>query len=335
MNNPLVSVCIPTYNGAKFIEKCLLSCLSQTYTEIEIIICDDCSEDLTPEIIKKLISENSRIKFIKNSTNLGLVGNWNVSLSYAKGDYIKLLFQDDWMEPDAIEQFVAAAKLNYGFVISKRNFILDSNASQKEEQYYKNEVNKLENYFHASESSHYFSVRDIAKLATDHIALNFIAEPSLIFFKRSLLKETGLYDNNLHQICDLEFNLRLAAFSGIYVVNQPLCSFSIHSDSTTNSNLSKKYFQLRFIEQAYFAFKVLKDPAFSSLQKYFSLIQKFKLNFYWRYRMYEANRYLDRNANRIEFLKDLEKYPLLKQSLLAEVIAIPLFYIVDLVKSRR
>lgn len=331
-NNPLVSICIPTYNGAEYIIKCIESALIQTYGNFEIIVNDDGSSDNTLEIVKEYAQKDCRIKVFQNASNKGLVDNWNTTLNLSSGEYIKWLFQDDWMEPNAIEEFVAAANKGYEFIISKRNFILADTATADDKDYFFNRLKKLENHFPSDEPYHYFTQKEIADFSTDYIALNFIAEPSLIFFKKSLLKTVGLYDNLLHQICDLEHSLRLASEVGIYIINKPLCHFAIHLNSATKSNLSKKYFQLRFTEQAYYAYKLLKNNSFNSLRKYFSFKQKLKLSLYYKYRMHEAKKYMAKQNNTTFYENSLSIYPFLKQSIISKLFLEPLFLSIDLLK---
>jgi glycosyltransferase involved in cell wall biosynthesis len=335
MNNPLVSICIPAYNGANYINKSITACLAQTYTNIEVIVCDDGSTDATFSLLNEWMQKDKRVKVFKNSSNLGLVGNWNATLGHASGEYIKWLFQDDWMEPTAIAEFVEVAQKGYGLIVSKRHFVLDAAATKEDELYYQQLVKKLEDHFPSSESGHLFTPASIANLATDYIALNFIAEPSLTFFKRSLALKTGPYDALLHQICDLDYNLRLAEEAGVYVINKPLCHFAIHANSTTSSNLNNKYFQLRFVEQSYFAYKLLQHPDYAALQKQFSLTQKLKLKLYYTYRMHEAKRFIAKQTDRSAYDSILRNYPFLKQSTMAEVLMTPVFAIIDVLKSRR
>ena len=330
----LVSICIPTYNGAQYIEKCIDTCIAQTYSNIEIIICDDCSTDATVELIKTLAQKDNRIKLYRNSNNKGLVGNWNATLSYAQGEYIKWLFQDDWMEPNAIEEFVVTAKQGFDFIISKRNFILEESATTQDKEYFNHQVKKLENHFPDSETGHYFLPIEIAVFVTDFIALNFIAEPSLIFFKRSLIDKVGLYDKLFHQICDLEYNVRLASEVGVYVINKALCHFAIHANSTTNSNIHQKYFQLRFIEQAYYAYKLVNDVAFKSLQNHLTFSQKAKLKLYYKYRIHEAKRFISKQSEDSLYKNALINYPFLKQDVIDMVVLAPLFMSIDMLKSR-
>jgi len=333
-SEPLISICIPTYNGSQYIEKCIESCLAQSYRNIEIIVCDDCSSDSLLNVLNPYLKKDCRITFYQNEKNLGLVGNWNKCMNYASGEYIKWLFQDDWMDVNAIEEFVEIANNGYDFIVSKRNFILNELATDEDKMYYSEKVKTLENYFNQDEVGCYFPTSKIKDIVVSNIALNFIAEPSLIFFKRTLIKEVGLYDHLFHQICDLEYNMRLASKVGVYVLNKPLCHFAIHAQSTTNANVNNKYFQLRFIEQAYYAYKLIHHNSFKSIQNLFSLKQKLKLILYYKYRMHEAKRYISHKDNQSNYSMAFINYPFLKPSVLDRTILLPIFRFIDLLKSR-
>jgi len=333
-SEPLISICIPTFNGSQYIEKCIESCLAQSYRNIEIIVCDDCSSDSIVNVLNPYLKKDCRITCYQNEKNLGLVGNWNKCMNYASGEYIKWLFQDDWMDVNAIEEFVEIANKGYDFIVSKRNFILNELATDEDKMYYSKKVKTLENYFNQDEIGCYFPTSKIKDIVVSNIALNFIAEPSLIFFKRTLIKEVGVYDHLFHQICDLEYNMRLASKVGVYVLNKPLCHFAIHAQSTTNANVNNKYFQLRFIEQAYYAYKLIHHNSFKSIQNLFSLKQKLKLILYYKYRMHEAKRYISHKDNQSNYSMAFINYPFLKPSVLDRTILLPIFRFIDLLKSR-
>lgn len=334
MKTPLISICIPTYNGENFIRKCIESCLVQSYSNFEIIVSDDLSTDNTFAIVKEYQLKDQRVKLNKNTSNLGLVGNWNAVLKLAQGEYVKWLFQDDWMEPTALEEFISAALKGFDFVVSKRNFILDAGAPQKDVDYYSKEVVKLENYFDITLTGFYFTNKQIAKLSINFIALNFIGEPSLTFFKRSLIENAGFCDEKFHQICDLEYNLRLASVAGVYVINKRLCSFAVHANSTTSKNLEEKHFQLRFIEQAYYAYKLLHNKVFNKLQSNLTLSDKFKLSIYYQYRIHEAGRYLSKNNLEDKYSNWLKIYPELSPTSIKHKMFKPIYLFLDIVKRR-
>ncbi|QDO93226.1 glycosyltransferase family 2 protein [Formosa sediminum] len=93
---PLVSIMIPTYNQAKYIENTIDSALSQDYSNLEIIISDDCSPDETQRICEKYLKKNCQIKYFRNKTNLGRVKNYHTTLfNRAKGEYVLNLDGDD------------------------------------------------------------------------------------------------------------------------------------------------------------------------------------------------------------------------------------------------
>ncbi len=105
--HPLVTIAIPTYNRADFLKQALESAVKQTYQNIEIIVSDNCSTDDT-EIVAKRFND-PRIRYFKQSKNIGANPNWNFCLKYAKGVYFLLLQDDDLIDHDFVEVCMKAA----------------------------------------------------------------------------------------------------------------------------------------------------------------------------------------------------------------------------------
>ena len=99
----LISIAMATYNGEKFIRQQLDSILLQSFADFELIICDDCSYDVTVEIIKQYQQKDSRINLYQNEKNLGFKKNFEKIISLCKGDYIALCDQDDIWTKDHLE----------------------------------------------------------------------------------------------------------------------------------------------------------------------------------------------------------------------------------------
>ena len=99
----LISVLIPTYNVEKYVESAVRSILEQTYTNIEVIIVDDCSTDNTYTILKKLSQIDGRVKLFRNDRNLKICQTLNKGLSYANGSYIARMDGDDISRPNRLE----------------------------------------------------------------------------------------------------------------------------------------------------------------------------------------------------------------------------------------
>jgi glycosyltransferase involved in cell wall biosynthesis len=92
-----VTIMIPTYNQARYVGKAIESALSQAYSNIEVVVSDDCSSDNTQEIVKKYITDD-RVKYFRNEQNLGRVANYRKTLyKYASGNYVLNLDGDDWL----------------------------------------------------------------------------------------------------------------------------------------------------------------------------------------------------------------------------------------------
>lgn len=118
MNNLLVSIIVPIYNSEAFLDKLIQSTINQTYKNIEIILVNDGSTDLSKEICDKYTFIDSRIKTI-HKDNGGLVSSRKTGLKMATGDYILYIDGDDWIELDLIENYIEAVlKYNADVVIS-------------------------------------------------------------------------------------------------------------------------------------------------------------------------------------------------------------------------
>ena len=103
MTNPLVSIIIPTYNRAEFLNKKIQNILNQTYKNIEIIIVNDCSTDNTIEVVKSYIEKGHNIKLFSNEINKKLPASINIGLKYIQGDYVTWCADDDIHDEKAIE----------------------------------------------------------------------------------------------------------------------------------------------------------------------------------------------------------------------------------------
>ncbi|MGP4952700.1 glycosyltransferase family 2 protein [Psychrobacter sp. T6-1] len=109
MSTPLISVVIPVYNKEDYLEKCLDSVVNQTYAALEIILINDGSTDRSPMICKEYADRDSRIRFI-DKDNQGVSITRNLGIHSSKGDWLYFLDSDDFLEVDAFEILIKAAK---------------------------------------------------------------------------------------------------------------------------------------------------------------------------------------------------------------------------------
>ena len=108
---PLVSVVIPMYNSARFIESCLMSVLNQTLTNFEVICVDDCSTDDTAKIVMELAKKDGRVKLFRHAKNSGGAGEpRNTGIRLSRGKYIAFLDSDDLYTKTALAELVSVAE---------------------------------------------------------------------------------------------------------------------------------------------------------------------------------------------------------------------------------
>ncbi len=97
MPSPKVSVCIDVYNCAEFLPRVIESALEQTLSDFELIVVDDCSTDDSYDVALKYAKQDTRIRVARNAANKGMVGNRNVCLRLAQGEFVKFVQADDYL----------------------------------------------------------------------------------------------------------------------------------------------------------------------------------------------------------------------------------------------
>lgn len=116
-----------TYNGAKYLRKQIDSILNQTIQDFELVICDDCSTDDTPEILHKYAQQDDRIRVYINECNLGFKKNFENVIRKCKGECIALSDQDDIWLPEHLEILLKEMSDNTQVVCGKPIFVDENN----------------------------------------------------------------------------------------------------------------------------------------------------------------------------------------------------------------
>lgn len=112
MTEPILTIAVPTYNGAKTIRNMLNILLPQVTDEVEVLISDNCSTDETPSIIADYIENYPQIRTIRNEKNVGADGNFLQCMKLAKGKFVMLISDDDIIIENAVEKIVTFLKNN-------------------------------------------------------------------------------------------------------------------------------------------------------------------------------------------------------------------------------
>lgn len=125
-SNPLVSILVPVYGVEKYIERCAVSLLEQTYGNLEIIFIDDCGKDKSIDILKGVVERyplrKDIVKIIRHDHNRGLAAARNTAVAAARGEFVMHVDSDDWVEKDIVEKCIAK-QLSTGADIVLADFI--------------------------------------------------------------------------------------------------------------------------------------------------------------------------------------------------------------------
>lgn len=267
---PLVTICVPTFNGSSYLGASLKCLAEQNYPILEIVFSDDGSSDGTLKILEDFASDSRfPVKLLKHQ-HTTLAGNWNHCVAHASGEYIKFLFQDDLMRPDCISKLVGQALSDpgIGLVFSPRELIFDNEESLSEAA---SKIAMSCASLHTGWSD-LQPVQEGSKLLADPAMIdgvwNKVGEPSTVLIKKQCLIDVGGFDPSLCQLIDLDMWYRLMAVSKVGFVDEVLSSFRIHDQqlSVKNADLgSAKNDTLRFSQ------KVVHSSFFSDLHP---LVQK-------------------------------------------------------------
>lgn len=213
---PKVSVLIPTYNYAHFLADAIESVLAQTYTDFELIIVDNHSTDNTEEVVAPYLKD-SRISFYKNDTNIGLVGNWNRCLDFARGEYIKFLCADDKLHPRLLETFVPVLDSEPGVTLVTAN---------REGFGDKQEIRQVPlTGRQPGKEIIYATLKDV----------NWIGEPTAVMFRKSDVKKAGPFNYAYTWLPDWDMWLRLLTMGDCYIFPEVLSYIRKHAVQETKS----------------------------------------------------------------------------------------------------
>lgn len=228
---PLVSICMPTYNGEAFLEEALQSIRQQDYKNIELIISDDQSSDKTISIIQNFkLGVDFPVKIITHNPN-GIGSNWNNCIKNAIGSYVKFLFQDDVLLKTCVTDLVNALEhsdSNVMFSYCKKELIGDFSSERQMNE------NKIFEKYACLDSLEILGHKDLYSQPR-----NKIGEPICILFRKEVFNEVGLFDERLQQSLDYEYLYRVMSEFELIAVPKVLVKFRVHQNQASFLNNKK------------------------------------------------------------------------------------------------
>lgn len=197
MSNPLVSIIVPCYNQAQYLDEALQSVLDQTYANWECIVVNDGSEDNTEEVAKTWVEKDKRFKYLFQE-NEGLSSARNAGLKIAKGDYIQFLDSDDLIESEKIKVQIDALVSDPEIDISVSGY-----------RYFEGSTRELK----AMGRNNFFPEVVLHKNDVDTKDVLNVKNPMVIsapLYRVSVFEKVGFFDEELVSLEDWDFHTRCA-----------------------------------------------------------------------------------------------------------------------------
>ena len=212
-----VSVCIPTYNSARYLRECLESVLAQSYTDFELVVSDDASTDNTLEIVQSYT--HPHLRFHRFEQNMGLAFNLSYAAGLAQGKYVKLLCHDDLLEPRCLENQVAMMERHAALtmVTSGIRYIDAAGRTIRQVSRFPREM----------------ALRDIDIVAGNLLHGNIIGPPSAVLIRRECLEKAGPFSPAFPESMDIDMWLNLARQGSVGYLPEPQCRIRLHPGTLT------------------------------------------------------------------------------------------------------
>lgn len=218
---PKISVCIPTYNRADLLRRCIDSVVAQDWTDWELIITDNASSDNTTEVVASY--RDSRVRSVRQSENIGMFKNFNAAIREAKGEYVKMLMDDDVLLPACLRRQIEILDQ-----FPKVNFVCsDYSAIDADSKPIQNIYFHHDSYRVFRESREEAGSSFILEYLLGH---RVVGLPSAITFRRLAAEKVGYFDEQIGNPLDADMWLRLAATGDFYYLDEKLLYVRWHDN---------------------------------------------------------------------------------------------------------
>lgn len=254
---PLVSVLIPTYNRPHYFELALKSVLEQTYKNIEIVVCDDSSNDETEQLIQKYLMNYPNIRYYKNEVNL-FVGNFHKCHELATGEFINYLMDDDLFHPEKIERMASYLMNNNDVtLVTSHRILIDDQGNPLFQDESKNRLFNADQILDGQTFGNH--------LLTN--CCNLVGEPTTAMFRKNNLSEKfGIYKMKEYSVInDLATWIALLSKGKVAYISQGLSYFRQHQGQ---NQMNPKYYYLGIIDWLDLIVASREDGFLNSQQQY-------------------------------------------------------------------
>lgn len=223
MSKPLVSVILPAYNAEKYLSESINSILNQTFSNFELLIINDGSDDASEEVIFSM--KDKRIVYMRNLNNQGIVKSLNKALYFSKGDFIARMDADDIAVSNRLERQVLFMQSNLHVDILGTLTIRIQETQQEDSSEAKTNVNILDN--------------DLHKMYL--LKGNTLNHPTVLLRSRKLREFNLYYDRTCLHAEDYKLWVD-ASLNNLIIntLNEPLLKYRIHENQVSNRSFNEQ-----------------------------------------------------------------------------------------------
>jgi len=221
--NSEVTIMIPTFNRSDYLQEAIASAMNQTYP-CQIVVCDHGSTDNTPEVMKKYKGD---VTYVRREEDFGPHFCWLDGVLHSKTKYVKILYDDDWIEPTFVEKTLALMKDDVSCVITNANISFENGKEKRvTKSTFFNKTGVFSNFIIQSEI----------------LLLGGVISPSAVLFRRDELID-GIYQGKLWKKGGVYYHgvgpdmfvmlLGFLRYPKIGFINEELTTFRAHDKSIT------------------------------------------------------------------------------------------------------
>lgn len=219
---PRVSVCVPAYRAERFIGRAIQSVIEQTYSDWEMVILDDLSDDETVAAAREYERADPRIRVVANPTNQRPPASWNATIALTSAPFVKLLCSDDELLPQCLELQLARFDADdgplLGMVAGRRDLVAADGTV----------LRASHGLVGIDRNATSLDRTDLAR-AMLRTGTNPLGEPSATLIRRDVLNEIGGFASGWQYMVDLATYAELARVARIGLVRDTVATFRISS----------------------------------------------------------------------------------------------------------
>lgn len=268
---PSLSICIPAYNRPVWLKRAIKSILTTPTVmqpQVEIVVSDDSTIPECKKVVDELMCQwKGRWKYVANSPTLGMARNWNHSIRVASSDYVLILHDDDYLEPEALEKILLVLECTPDISA----LLFGVHVVTPEKIIKKKQIAKSQQYFSPTEA--------LRQILTDSSYIRF---PGMVIRKK-VFDIVGYFDEDIGGIADIQMWIKICQEYGLFCVPTAVANYTVHDNA-----LTMKMFNVETIQGLEKIFESVNSHAILST----NILEICKANYFYQFILAGTVRYL-------------------------------------------